>query len=475
VVSEREAVPPDMDPETFRALGYRVVDEMAHWLAGEAADPVLEPISGEWLRALLEEPPPRAASPTDDVLQTFRDVIARYSRRNGHPRYLAYVSASAAPAAVLADALASMLNQNVTAWRSAPAAAAVERRVIAWLGELTGFGACEGLLLGGGSAANLHALGCAIARAGSRRPDVARERFAVYTSTQTHLSLDKAARFLGLGPVRALAVDERRRLRPDALREAIRADREAGLVPALVCGSAGTANTGTIDPLAEIAAVCRDQAVWFHVDGAYGAPAALTDGYAWLRDDFSQADSLSLDPHKWLYAPLDAGCLLVRDGAAARAAYSRTAAYIAVSQTAPEENHAFWDYGLELSRRFRALKIWFLFKLHGVDAIARSIDANIDVRRHLDRLIDAEPKLEPLGSELSISCFRYRRPGLDATALDRVNRRILEDLLAGGGALLSPTTLDGRFALRICIVNFRTRLADMEWLAREVVRLGDAV
>jgi glutamate/tyrosine decarboxylase-like PLP-dependent enzyme len=463
----------DMPVEQFRELGGELLELAAQWLAAEPDGPVLRPCRGVELAALFDQPPPERGIGDVELLAQLRDNVLRHSRHNGHPRQFAHVCASPDPVGALADLLASAINQNVTAWRSAPAAATVERQVLRWLDALVGFdGGGHGLLLGGGSAANLHALGAALERAVRRHPGASRERLVLYTSRETHLSLAKAARFLGVGHVRSLPVDRARRLQPDTVRAALAADHAAGLIPMMVAGSAGTANAGSIDPLVELAAVCRETGVWFHVDGAYGAPAALTAAYAFLREGFAQADSMSLDPHKWLYAPFDTGVLLVRDPQSLRDAYSETSEYITVTETEPLESHAFWDYGMELSRRFRALKLWIMFKLRGVDVYRRAIADNIAVREYLDQRVQAEAELELLASDLSISCFRYRPAGADAASLDRINAAIQSRLMATGDIILSPTTLDGRYSLRICIVNFRTRRADMDWLVEHVLAFG---
>jgi glutamate/tyrosine decarboxylase-like PLP-dependent enzyme len=463
----------DMPVERFRQLGGELLELAAQWLAEEPDAPVLRRCSGVELAALFEQPPPEKGIDDAALLAELRDKVLRHSRHNGHPRQFAHVCASPDPVGALADLLASTINQNVTAWRSAPAAATVERQVLRWLDALVGFdGGGHGLLLGGGSAANLHALGAAVEQALRRHPDAQRGQLVLYTSRETHLSLAKAARFLGVGHVRALPVDAERRLQPDTLRAALVADHDAGLIPAMVAASAGTANAGSIDPLVELATLCRESGVWFHVDGAYGAPAALTSKYAFLRDGFAQADSLSLDPHKWLFAPFDTGVLLVRDPQNLRDAYAETSEYITVTETEPLESHAFWDYGMELSRRFRALKLWIMFKLRGVDAYRRAIAGNIALREYLDQRVQAEAELELLASGLSIGCFRYRPEGVDAATLDRINAAIQSRLQATGEISLSPTTLDGRYSLRICIVNFRTRHADIDWLVEHVLAFG---
>jgi len=463
----------DLSTAEFRALGDKLLDLAVQWLAEETGASVLERPGGAELAASFAGPPPEQGIDDAALLAELRDKVMRHSRHNGHPRQFAHVCASPDPVGALADLLVSILNQNVTAWRSAPAAVTVERQVLRWLDALVGFdGGGHGLLLGGGSAANLHAVGAAVAQALHRQPDASRDQLVLYTSRETHLSLAKAAHFVGVGHVRALPVDAQRRLPAETLRKAIEADRKAGLVPMMAAGSAGTANAGSIDPLVELAAVCRDAGAWFHVDGAYGAPAAMTPGHAFLREGFALADSLSLDPHKWLFAPFDTGVLLVRDPQALRAAYAETSEYITVTETDPLEAHAFFDHGMELSRRFRALKLWMMFKLRGVDVYRQAIAANITLREILDARIDAEPELERLASGLSISCFRYRPAGADAETLDRINARIQARLMATGEIALSPTTLDGRYSLRVCIVNFRTRQADIDWLVERVLAFG---
>jgi glutamate/tyrosine decarboxylase-like PLP-dependent enzyme len=464
----------DLPVDRFRQLGTGFLDLAAQWLADESSFPLLERGNGEGLAALFAQPPPEEGRDDLALFAELREKVFRHARHNGHPRQWAHVCASPDPVGALADLLVSILNQNVTAWRSAPAAVTVERQVLRWLDALVGFeGGGHGLLLGGGSAANLHAVGAAVTRVLQRHPDALREQLVLYTSREAHLSLAKAARFLGIGHVRALPVDAERRLPPDVLRDAIAADRAAGLVPTMAVGSAGTANAGSIDPLVELAAVCAWANVWFHIDGAYGAPAAMTPRHAFLREGFARADSLSLDPHKWLFAPFDIGVLLVREPQALQDAYSESSEYIMVTETAPLEAHAFFDHGMELSRRFRALKLWVMFKLRGVAPYRQAIADNIALREHLDARIATEPELERLASGLSISCFRYRAPGtVEAGTLDRINAGIQARLMATGEVALSPTMLDGRYSLRVCIVNFRTRRADIDWLVERVLAFG---
>lgn len=471
----------DLEPDELRRLGHAVVDLMVDVIAAEDRDPILPTVRGDDVRAALDEPVPRAGSGCDDVLARVRADLLPALRKNASPRFFGYVQGSVDPFGALIDGLASVMNQNVTAWRSAPGLVTLERLVVRWLGEALGFGAdAHGLLTSGGSAANALGIRCALQRAADR----AGERYAdalpwmrVYATREAHLSFAGTLRNLGLADDqrREIAVDAERRMVPADLERALARDRQAGSLSALVFASAGTANTGAVDPLHAIADLCRDQAVWLHVDGAYGAPAALTREHAWLQGAFARADSLSIDPHKWLFAPLDVGCALVRSDEDLVRAFASSSEYVAVSQTDPLERHAFFERGPELSRRARALKVWAILRARGFDRLAAVIERNLALRERLDERIRAEPRLEPLGSGLSIACFRYRPDGLDdGERLDELNARILDGLVRSGRFLLSPTRLEGRYALRVCIVNHRTRAADVDELVERVLALGAA-
>ncbi len=431
--------------------------------------------------AMVDEPLPVTETPADDVIAMWQTAVAPFARRNGHPRFFGYVCTSADPLGMLADAMASAINQPVTAWRSAPSATAIERLVVRWLDELVGFGGKgNGILVSGGSAANFHGLACAVTMAEQRAglPPGSRHRLTAYISQEGHVSMYKALQLLGLSPdhVRVIGIDEQRRMSLDELQRNLQEDRGSELVPAVVCASAGTANTGAIDPLLGVSDACKEHGVWLHIDGSYGAPAAITEEYDWMAKAFARADSLSLDPHKWLFASVDAGCVLVRDDEAARRTFTVHSDYTAVTQTDPVERYAFFDHGLEMSRRFRGLKVWTILKARGVDRIRAAIRHNITLREHLDARIREEQRLQALGSELSITCFRYVPRGeTSEDRLNAINRTILETLIAEGRCYMSPTVLDGKYALRACIVNFRTQKSDVDFLADEVMRLGTAL
>ena len=477
----------ELSESDLRRLGEQTLETMLTAFRADGETPVLPASDGEDIRALLAEPLPERGVSFDAILETWREKILPHCRRNGHPRFFGYVCASVDPVGVFADGMASALNQAVTAWRSAPPAAEIERLVLRWLDTMMGFGGDgSGLLVSGGSSANFHALACAVHRAEGGTEDhpsrLPRHRQTVYMSQEAHVSMRKAARLLGIERehIRLIPVDDARRIRLDELKARMSDDLSRGLHPVAVCASAGTANAGTIDPLDAVADLCahfpsaRQHApVWFHIDGAYGAPAVVTQEYAWMGRAFARADSLSLDPHKWLFAPIDVGCLLLRDESVAKATFSWESEYTKVTGTDPIEKYAFFDHGLEMTRRFRGLKVWTILKARGVSGLRDAIARNIDLRVHLDARLAAEPRLERLSSDLSISCFRYRpERACEDAEINKVNQRVLETIVQEGRAFMSPTTLDGRYALRVCIVNFRTREHDIDFLVDEVLRIG---
>lgn len=410
--------------------------------------------------------------PLDQLLAECRSIFD-LSRHNGHPRFFGYVASPSTPIGAYGDLLASALNANITCWRSGPAGTELERMVVRWLGSLIGYdNDAKGLLTSGGSMANMIALLIANRRksgAGTSRQGLwhSGAPMTIYASEEVHMSIPKAADILGFGrdQVRVIACDERQRMRVDLLRERIEADLREGLRPFCVVGSAGTVNTGVVDPLIDIAKIAAEFDLWLHVDGAYGAPGMLDRGKRELFAGLESADSVSLDPHKWLYVPVDVGCLLFRDTAAAMAAFStEDADYIKTHGYSDEEAFAFWDYGVELSRRFRALKVWLTLQYYGTRRIAEAISEDIALAAYLGEVVSNADDFELLAPvELSICCFRYvPKSGMSDADLNRLNERIMELVQKGGRAYVSNATVNGRFALRACITNFRTTKADIE-------------
>jgi aromatic-L-amino-acid decarboxylase len=475
----------ELTPAERDALGRAALDWVLEYFRTTGEPPVYPPISTRELAGLVDEVLPEEPQHADLVLEQFA-ALAALGRNNGHPRMFGYVQSSGSFAGVIGDFLASALNQNVTSWRSAPSATAVEHQVIDWMKVLVGFDAAAGgILLSGGSLANFAAL--VVALRASTTADIDSLGVAalpgrprIYTSTMTHMSTPKAAAMMGIGrdAIVQIPVDAEFRMRPEALAAVIVADRAAGLHPVCVVANAGDVNTGAIDPLEAISAVCARTGLWLHVDGSYGGFAAGAPSIGGALAGLGRADSMSLDPHKWLYAPLDAGCLLVRDAAHLSRAFAQSAAYVDVIADQDMSSYAFWDHGPELSRRFRALKIWFLLKIHGARAVRDAIEQNIVVARALAQAIDDSPDFERLAPvPLSIVCFRYvptHLRGRDDAAeeLNALNREIMLGVQREGEAYLSNATIGRRFALRACIVNFRTQVADGEALLAAIRRVA---
>ena len=473
----------EISEEEMHELASRVTQLVTDYFSQVTGLPVFPDISGGQTTGKLGAALPIESEPLDQLLDDCRAILDG-SRHNGHPRFFGYVASPSTAPGAFADLIASTLNANVTSWRSGPAATEIERTVVRWLAALIGYGDdVAGILTSGGSMANLTAL--MIAHRAKANRDVAAAGLwnssppmTIYASEQIHMSIPKAADILGLGrqQVRLVECDDRFRMDVHSLRDLITRDLAGGLKPFCVVASAGTVSTGAVDPLDEIAEVAKEFGLWFHIDGAYGALAASDETKRPLFRGLERADSVSLDPHKWLYVPLDCGCLLFRDEAKARAAFNFDEAdYIKIHEQNSEESFAFWNYGPELSRRFRALKIWLTLRYYGTRRIARAIHEDNALAAYLGQAIEEANDFELLAPpELSICCFRYLPPRLqlklqssvEAAAvnseLDQLNNNLLLAVQRGGRAYVSSATLRGRFALRACITNFRTTRADID-------------
>jgi aromatic-L-amino-acid decarboxylase len=388
-------------------------------------------------------------------------------------RRLPYVVGSGDPIGALGDFYASVLNQNLTAWRSAPAAVTIERTVLERLATAIGCDGFVGTFTSGGSLGNLMALAMARESRAPANEDGARPG-VVYASEEVHMSIPKAVAMLGLGRanLRLIPVDESMRIQTAALEAAIARDREAGRRGIALVGSAGTIMSGAIDPLAELAEVARGNELWFHVDGAYGAAAALARPEKFVG--MSQADSISLDAHKWLYQPLDCSVLLYRDADTARRTFAYSAEYVKTASDDPVEGFAFFDQTIELSRRFRALKLWLSLRYHGVAAFRAAIAENIEQANVLAKLIDADPSLELLAPvELSAVCFRWTNG--DTNTLNERNQEILREVNQAGRVWLSNASIRGVVGLRACITNHRTTEQDVRTVVEEVLAAAGRV
>ncbi|MGA0562658.1 pyridoxal phosphate-dependent decarboxylase family protein [Ancylobacter sp. VNQ12] len=396
------------------------------------------------------------------VLQDFTLIAEHVRPATG--RFFGYVLGSGEPVGALGELLAAVLNQNVTSWRSAPAAATIERAVVGWLAEAVGCAGFTGSLCGGGSAANL--MGLAMAREAILPANETGVRGGViYASEQVHMSIPKAVALLGIGRnnLRLIPVDDEFRMRPEALEAAIAADRAAGHTPIAIVATAGTIVSGAIDPLPELTQIARREGLWLHVDGAYGALAALAAPAKF--EGLAGADSLSLDAHKWLYQPLDCGCLLYRHPDIARRTFAHSDDYVSITNEDPVEAFAFFEESMELSRRFRALKLWMSLQYHGRRAFRAAIGQDLRHARLLAEAVRANPALELLAPvSLSAVCFRHRT---------KDNPAILKRVIARGRVYLSNATVHGRFALRACFVNHRTTDDDVSAIVSEVIAAAD--
>jgi glutamate/tyrosine decarboxylase-like PLP-dependent enzyme len=471
---------PDLDPDDWaaaRAQAHRMLDDMLDHMQGLGDGPVWRAPPPE-VRGAIREPLPRGPEPLDRVHRTFRDLVLPYGVGNGHPRFFGWVHGGGNLVGALADMLAAGLNANLGGRDHMPIE--IERQVTRWMAELYGFPPeASGLFVTGASMANLIAV--LIARSqtlgvASRQTGLTSgEGLTAYVSRMGHSCLPKAMDIAGLGSqaLRLVATDAEGRMDMSALAEAIARDRAAGRRPFLLVGTAGGVETGAIDDLAALADVARAQGLWLHVDGAFGALAKLSPELAPLLDGIERADSIAFDFHKWGQAPYDAGFVLVRDGAKHQAAFASQAGYLQ-RQTEGLAAGAPWpcDFGPDLSRGFRALKVWFAFKTYGADAMGATILNTCKLAAYLAARVDAEPELERLApAPLNIVCFRYRA---DAD-IDGLNSRIVTALQLSGAAAPSAAVIDGRQAIRAAIVNHRTKAQDIDRLVAEVLRLGRAL
>ena len=474
-----------MTAEEFRALGTQLIHRIADFLDSIPARPVTPGESPSQVRNFLDADrsiPQRGADPAQ-LINRAADLLFDHSLLNAHPRFWGYVTSSAAPIGALGDLLAAAVNPNVGAWLLSPMASEIEAQTIRWIAEVLGYPVqCAGLFVSGGNMANIVCfLAARQAKAGKdvRTQGTAGTRLRAYCSSEAHTWIQKAADLSGLGTeaVRWIPADDDMRFDVSALRAQILVDIAAGDTPFFVAGAAGTVGTGAVDPLPELAALCEEFNLWFHVDGAYGAPAAiLADAHADLVG-LKDADSIAVDPHKWLYAPLEAGCALVRDPEALRGAFSYHPPYYHFGVEAIN----YFDLGPQNSRGFRALKVWLAMQQVGREGYLQMIADDINLSKAMFRSVERHRELEPLTQSLSITTFRYVPADLVATAsdaqeyLDQLNREILTRLQNGGAAYLSNAIVHGRYALRACIVNFNTTVDDIEALPAIVVRLGQQV
>lgn len=471
-----------MDSQEFRALGYQLVDRIAGFLDSLPQRRVTPGESPSAVRQALVagRPLPQDGANPALLLNRAADLLFEHSLFNGHPRFLGYITSSAAPIGALGELLAAAVNPNVGAWLLAPMASEMEAQTIRWVAELLRYPLdCAGLFVSGGNMANLVCFLAALrAKAGwdVRAAGLGDSRLRVYCSSETHTWIQKAADISGLGTdaIRWIATNDRLEMDVASLRAQISSDLKAGDKPFLVVGTAGSVGTGAVDPLPELAGLCREFDLWFHVDGAYGGLAAILPDAPSQFAALPEADSIAVDPHKWLYAPLEAGCALVRNPEKLRDAFAYHPPYYNFGIEAIN----YFDLGPQNSRGFRALKVWLALQQAGRNGYVRMLSDDVRLARELFQRIPQYPELQALTQSLSITTFRFVPPDLDLgddpveSYLDQLNRELLTRLQNGGEAYLSNALVHGKFALRACIVNFRTTLSDVEALLPIVVRMG---
>ncbi len=451
----------ELDAETMRELGYRAVDVLVDRITSLDDTRTWRGASRAEMESRLREPPPARPVEFEEILRRLQADVVPFTGHHDHPRFFAYVPSCPTWPGILGDLLASGVNIFQGTWLQSAGASTVELVVLDWFRQWIGYpGQASGVLVSGGSLANLTALACAReTKAGGHA-----ENAVVYLTTQGHSSVTRALRVLGFRAeqVRALPVDDRFRLRPEALVAAIEHDVRAGRQPFLVVANAGATNTGAIDPLAEVAAVCAERDVWLHVDAAYGGFAILTErGRRWLAG-LGQADSVTLDPHKWLYQPYEAGCLLVREGPLLARAFHIMPHYLQDTAVGGVEVN-FADRGIQLTRSARALKLWMSLQYFGVDAFRTAIDRSLDLAVLAEERIRSSEDLELLSpATLGVVCFRRRPSGAGEGTLERLNADLDRRLAETGLGMVSSTRIDGRFALRLCVLNHRSGPDDVE-------------
>lgn len=470
----------DLSPEAFRQLGYRAVDLIAERLAALPDVPVRQPVPDHLRQRMMETPLAETPTDPDTLLNFVSGMVLPYPMGNSSARFFAWVNSPPAPLGILAELLAAGHNASVAGGDHA--ATYIEHGVLNWIKAIFGFPAeSGGLLVSGGSVANLIPL--AVMRHVKMDGTIRAEGFngqtapmVIYTSTQGHSCIQKAVELLGFGSnyLRKIPVDADYRMDVEALKRQIAADRAAGLHPVCVAASAGTVNTGAVDPLNAIADMCAAEDLWFHVDGAYGGFGILAPEVSGLYCGIERADSLGIDPHKWLYVPIECGCALVRDAAAMRDAFSLLPPYLRDDRALPW----FSEFGIQQTRAFRALKLWMVMQQVGLQGYRELISRDIRLARALQAKIAARDDFELVAAgPLSVTCFRYAPPCLkaDQQAAVRLNRALLPLVQEEGQAFLTGTEIEGQFALRACIVNFRTVESDLDMLLDVIAEAGERV
>jgi len=473
--------PLEMNSEEFRRIGHELVDSLSSFFKSIEKKKVTTAESAEELQKLIGNlPVPEDGTAPGKILSAATELLLNHSLLNGHPRFFGYITASPAPIGALADLLASSVNPNVGASILSPVATEIEKQTIRWIADLVGlpshFG---GILVSGGNMANFNAFLAARTLKGPKNikeeglPGSSR-KLLIYCSRATHIWIEKATILFGLGSnsIRWIAT-ENNRMDIQLLEKTILEDLNNNNLPMMVVGNAGDVSTGATDDLETIALICRRFGIWFHVDGAYGLPAAIIPEMKPLFKGIEEADSIAMDPHKWLYSPLEAGCTLIRDMDLLKQTFSFHPVYYNFSGDDEYQPLNYYEYGLQNSRGFRALKVWLAIQQAGRKGYEKMIAEDIRLSKLLYKLVGENHELEAVTQNLSITTLRYvPEANNDLTYLNELNEALANDLQTGGEAFLSNAIIDGKYCLRACIVNFRTSEEDVVSLIDIIINQG---
>ena len=474
----------------FKKIGYHLVDTISDFIDSIEEKPVTAGESPIQLQKILGTSSlPENGSSAEEILLKASDLLLNHSLLNGHPKFLGYITSSAAPIGALADMLAAAVNPNVGAQILSPIATEIEKQTVKWLAEFIGVSPdYGGVLVSGGNMANFTAFLAArtVKASKSIKEDGlsnATEKLVVYCSKTTHTWIEKAAVLFGLGTksIRWIQTDADNKMDNKVLEQTIKDDLRNGYKPIMIIGTAGDVSTGTVDDLRAIASICKTYNLWFHVDGAYGIPAAVIPELKKIFDGIEEADSIALDPHKWLYSPLEAGCTLVKDPHHLIETYSSHPVYYNFDNTGDVPMQNYYEYGFQNSRGFRALKVWLTLQQAGRKGYIKMIGEDIQLSKLLFNLAEQHPELEAVTQNLSIATLRYVPSGYSLNNenrdayLNKLNETLLNELQQGGEVFLSNAVINGKYCLRGCIVNFRTSQKDIEEIIEIIAREGEKV
>ena len=489
-MAKNRQAPIEISKKEFKKLGYQLIDAIAGFIDTIEDKPVTPGESPKQLQGIIGSSSlPDKGIPAAEVISKASDLLLNHSLLNGHPKFMGYITSSAAPIGALADLLAAAVNPNVGAQILSPIATEIEKQTVKWLSEFIGVpSGYAGILVSGGNMANLTAF---VAARNAKAPKNIKEdglsgvaeKLVVYCSKTTHTWIEKAVILFGLGTgsIRWIETDAQNKMNKAVLEKTIQDDLKNGYKPIIVIGTAGDVSTGVVDDLRGIASICRTYDLWFHIDGAYGIPAAVIPGLKMLFDGIAEADSIALDPHKWLYSPLEAGCTLVKNPKHLTETFSSHPQYYNFSKNEEDSWLNYYEYGLQNSRGFRALKVWMALQHVGRDGYIKMIEEDIRLSRLMFDLAENHAELEAITQNLSITTLRYIPRDLinDSASkeayLNTLNETLLNELQQGGEVFLSNAVVEGKYCLRGCIVNFRTSREDIEEIIEIIVREGKKV